>query len=116
MEIPDTNLRHLFLNIPTQYKKGKPQDFTYKSIADILTDKDIFELVYLQDWISEQILRYIGWDLKTPITSENIAQAFELFSNLNIVPTGCIYSDDDIITDSIKEQKVRKPDGTDKQS
>ena len=57
------NLHDLYINIPTGYAQGTPVGYSQKSIGDILDDQDWFELAMLQEWISQQFLDLIDWDI-----------------------------------------------------
>lgn len=90
MKIPDVNLHHLFLPIPVKYVNNHPVAYEPKSIGDILDGQDLCELIVLQDWISDQLMDYIDYDLQKPVTAESVAKAFEVFANLGIKPKGIV--------------------------
>ena len=87
----EVDLYCLYISVPTAYEEGVPVGFKDKSIGDILDQQDIFELVVLQDWISDQYLEHIGWHLQNPVTTEIIEVALTSFERLNIKPINCKY-------------------------
>ena len=91
MELPDCDLYCLSISIPTGYKDGEAIGYKYKSIGDILDDQNFFDLIVLEEWISQEILDYIDWNLDKPITMESIEKAFLVFNTLGINPKRCIY-------------------------
>lgn len=101
----DINLHHLFIQIPTQFKEGLAVAYISKSIGEILDSEDFYELVHLQEWISDQIMAHIGWHMKEPITTEVIANALKMFDTLGIKPEGCTYAENYLgADDEVDEQ------------
>lgn len=94
MTLKDVNLYHLYISIPSGYEHGSPVTYRDKSVGLILDEQDVFELIVLQDWITDNILKYIDWDLTKPITTKNVAKALELFANLHLKPTNCTYREE----------------------
>jgi hypothetical protein len=91
----ETNLYHLYISIPVDYKDGIEKSFRDKSIGSILDDNDPFELIVLEEWITGQILLHIDWDYSKPLTIDTIRKAFEMFTVLGIRPSECKYIEDE---------------------
>ena len=91
MNMPDVDLYCLNISLPIKWSDGKPISYEQKSIGDILDSQDLFELVILGDWLSDQFLSYCDWDKTNIVTSEMVAKAFEAFAQLDIKPTSCTY-------------------------
>ena len=93
MTNPDVNLYYLHISVPAGYKEGEPTGYNDISIGEILDKQDAFELIILQDWITDQFLRKIDWDLAKPITTQIVANALVVFKQLGIEPKPFIYID-----------------------
>lgn len=87
----DSDLDKLNIYIPTSFDAGKPVSFESKSIAKIIDDGDLFELVTLENWINKQFLTHVEWDIREEITDDNIARVLLVFQILGIKPTDCTY-------------------------
>lgn len=96
MNDPDTNLYHLYISIPVEFDDGEVIAYRDKSIGTILDDQEFFEIITLQEWLTEQFLDYITWDLAKPLTTEVIDYAFEVFRTLGIKPKNCKYIEGDV--------------------
>ena len=95
MNLPDINLYHLYISVPTGYKEGKPISFQQKSIGQILDEQEFFDLVTLEEWITTQFMNHVGWNLDKPVTTEVMAKVFEDFVVLGICPVNCCYIEDE---------------------
>jgi len=103
MNIPSVNLYYLYISVPLSFEKGLPIAYTEKSIGSILDDKNTFELIILGEWIQDQFMDSIGWNLDKEITVEMVAKALEHFVNLGIKPTKCTYVDPTFIKGDIND-------------
>jgi len=93
---PDIDLCHLYISIPVEYDDREAIAYRDKSIMQILDDQNFFEIIVLQDWLADQFLDHIKWDLSKPLTTKIISRAFEDFHNLGIKPKNCKYIEGDI--------------------
>ena len=93
MTKPDVNLYHLYISVPADYKKGEAIGYYDVSIGDILDKQDVFELIELEKWITDQFLRKIEWNFAKPITTQIVANALVVFKKLGIEPKPFIYID-----------------------
>ena len=84
----DINLYDLKINIPFEFdSQGLVMAYQLRSIGDILDDKEWYELYTLQDWVTTQFLKYLDWDIRKEITTDNIARVIQTFEMLGIAPT-----------------------------
>ena len=87
----DIDLGRLFIQIPSYSDNGDIKGHHDRSIKEIIEKNDYYEIIFLREWICENILNYIGWDSLGPISAETIGKAFAVFMQLGLKPIKFIY-------------------------